>query len=119
MGGDQAENTRTWLGDLDWHWPDGEVVWGGDWNHELHGRMWVGCRPGREAILELLARRGLVCPTALLQTRKGARTIDHVAVPGTWRIDRVELVEVPDRLSDHDIVIVDCDPGPESAHVSP
>lgn len=110
MGGDQAVNTAAWLSELDSAWPEGDVVWGGDFNHELHGRMWVGCRPGRDALLELLERRGLTCPTTMLQTRKGARSIDHIAVPSSWRIGEVRLVEADDRLSDHDAVVVECEP---------
>jgi hypothetical protein len=110
MGGSQSENTTKSLVALDRSWPEGDVVWGGDWNHELHGRLWVGCREGRAAILALLARRRLVCPTTLLQARGGERSIDHIAVPETWRINAVRVVAANARLSDHDAVVVDCQP---------
>ena len=109
MGGPQAERTQEWVDTLDAIWPDGPVVWGGDWNHEMHGRMWVGCREGRDAINALLQRRGLTCHTAKLQTRQGARSIDHIALPSTWTVSRVEIREAVG-LSDHDAVIVECEP---------
>ncbi|MCU1602757.1 MAG: hypothetical protein JWO22_3466 [Frankiales bacterium] len=109
MGGSQAERTLEWVERLDAAWPDGPVVWGGDWNHEMHGRVWVGCREGRDAINGLLERRGLVCRTAMLQTRQGARSIDHIALPATWSVRQVEIREAVG-LSDHDGVIVECEP---------
>jgi hypothetical protein len=110
MGGVQSENTEKWLRELDLSWPGGDVVWGGDWNQELHGRLWVGCREGRAAILALLGRHRLVCPTTLLPARGGERSIDHIAVPETWRVNAVRVVQADGRLSDHDAVVVDCQP---------
>ncbi len=110
MGGSQSENTAKWLVELDRSWPEGNVVWGGDWNHELHGRLWAGCAEGRAAILALLVKHRLVCPTSLLQARGGERSIDHIAVPETWRINAVRVVQADARLSDHDAVVVDCQP---------
>lgn len=87
------------------------VVWGGDWNHELTGRLYAGCRGGRMSILGALNRLGLSAPTHASPHRLvSARSIDHVAVPAFWSVVAVERVSaIVDgvELSDHDAYVVE------------
>ena len=87
------------------------VVWGGDWNHELTGRLFTGSKDGRTSILEALDHLGLSAPTRASPHRlKGARSIDHVALPAFWSVVAVERVSaIADgvELSDHDAYIVE------------
>src|SRR4051794_3964294 len=82
------------------------VVWGGDWNHELTGRLFTGSKDGRTSILGTLDRLGLSAPTDTSPHRlHGACSIDHVAVPAFWTVVAVEHVSaIVDsvELSDHD-----------------
>ena len=90
----------------------GSVVWGGDWNHALAGREYVGSIAGRKAILRLRDELRLQVPTEHLPHAKpGVVSIDHIAVPTDWRVtDRRRIVAFADRkrLSDHDAYVVDC-----------
>ena len=89
------------------------VVWGGDWNHELTGRLYAGSTDGRASIIGALDHLGLSAPTDASPHRlPGARTIDHVAVPAFWTVGSVERVSaVVDgmELSDHDAYVVTTD----------
>jgi hypothetical protein len=88
------------------------VVWGGDWNHALHGREDVGTNDGRRAIGKVLAAIGLQVPTENLpNATPGMLSIDHIAIPTEWHVgDCRRVVAGADgkRLSDHDAYIVDC-----------
>lgn len=90
-----------------------QLVWGGDWNHSLGGPV-VGSRAGREAIMGLVDLLDLQVPTAGLPHRRdGLRSIDHVAVPASWRVrdcSRVPGTASHRTLSDHDLYVVDVDP---------
>lgn len=92
---------------------EGDVVWGGDWNHSLHGRV-LGSGAGRAAVLELVRDLDLQVPTSRLPHRlEGLESIDHVGVPAGWRVlraDRVPATADGKWLSDHDIYTVDVDP---------
>ena len=102
----QARRTVKLVRELDDAWPEGHVVWGGDWNHELQGRLWVGSKEGRAAIADLLERRNMVCPTVGLPARKGDRSIDHIAVPSSWRVTSACVIDCAS-LSDHDAYVVE------------
>ena len=61
------------------------MVWGGDWNHELTGRLFAGSIEGRARILRALDDLGLAAPTDTAPHRiPPARSINHVAVPAFW-----------------------------------
>lgn len=87
------------------------VVWGGDWNHELTGRLYAGSKDGRTSILGALDHLALSAPTNSSPHRlPGARSIDHVAVPDFWTVAAVERVSaIVDgvELSDHDAYVVE------------
>ena len=89
----------------------GSVVWGGDWNHALDGREYVGSIAGRKAILDLRDGLHLQVPTASLpHAMPGLLSIDHIAVPVDWQVTdprRVVATASSKRLSDHDAYIVD------------
>ena len=92
----------------------GSVVWGGDWNHALHGREYAGSVVGRRSILDLVAKLKLRVPTEnLAHAIPGLLSIDHIAVPAEWRFTdcrRVVAVAAGKRLSDHDAYILDARP---------
>lgn len=104
----QASRTATAVADIEKSAP---IVWGGDWNHELAGRLHAGCRDGRTSILGALDRLGLSAPTAASPHRSvGAHSINHVAVPAFWAVASVERASaIVDgvELSDHDAYIVE------------
>ena len=87
------------------------VVWGGDWNHELTGRLYAGSKDGQTSILGALDHLGLSAPTEASPHRlPGALSIDHVAVPAFWTVVAVERVSaIVDgvELSDHDAYVVE------------
>lgn len=91
----------------------GPLVWGGDWNHELTGRLYAGSTEGRESILGGLDHLGLSASTDASPHRlPGARSIDHVAIPAFWTVASVERVSaIVDsvELSDHDAYFVEVD----------
>lgn len=88
------------------------VVWGGDWNHALHGPERAGTTKGRESLGTLISELELKVPTERLpHVKPGLFSIDHIAVPTGWHVaDRRRVVAAADgkRLSDHDAYIVDC-----------
>ena len=71
----------------------GESVWGGDFNHALAGRMQgAGSTVGRHAISQLAdfacnhcSHRG-----SLPHRRPGILSIDHIGVPGAWKVTRCD-----------------------------
>ena len=87
------------------------IVWVGDWNHELTGRLYAGSGDGRTSILGALARLGLSAPTDASPHRVAdAHSINHVAVPAFWAVASVERVSaIVDgvELSDHDAYVVE------------
>lgn len=87
------------------------VVWGGDWNHELRGRLFAGSATGKASILEALDELGVDAPTGALPHRLvGSRSIDHVAIPAFWSVTSVERVSgvvESIELSDHDAYVVE------------
>lgn len=91
--------------------PNGGLCWGGDWNHALSGPRYAGSKAGRETIAHAANRLGLAVATAdLPHALSGLLSIDHIAVPNSWPVlaaQRIAAVDGPDRLSDHDIYVVD------------
>lgn len=87
------------------------IVWGGDWNHELTGRLFAGSIVGRASILRALDELGLAAPTDTTPQRiPPARSIDHVAVPAFWTVtavERVSSIVEGIALSDHDAYVID------------
>lgn len=99
-----AQMTVNAVGDLIQARP---AIWGGDWNHSLAGREYVGSLSGRTAIRSALTELGLQVPTAGLRARNdGQLSIDHIAVPETALVV-AHSVRVPRRLSDHDAYVVE------------
>ena len=112
--GTHAEKTQRFLDRLrESLWPD--WVWGRDWNHGLFGQESAGSMGGRRAFQATIDELGLKVPTAGLPHHLGdLRSIDHLAVPGTWRALSAELVSgvrEQRRLSDHDAYVVQVVPG--------
>jgi hypothetical protein len=107
-GETQAEKTKAAVGAIEGGAPD---VWGGDWNHALTGREYSGALEGRESIEAAFGRLRLVAPTASLPHQiAGLLTIDHVAVPAAWKVERTEQVPAHVSgawISDHDAYVVD------------
>ena len=98
-------------------WPSAPVVWGGDWNHELSGRISAGSKIGREAILRVVEERGLQVPTVVLGSEHGFGSVNHIAVPDDWKVlsaERHVASSGGKRLSDHDAYVVEIEdrPGP-------
>lgn len=86
------------------------LVWGGDWNHALHGREYAGSTGGRTALLKAVAELGLMVPTRDLPHRlEGLLTIDHIAVGQAESVRGVDR-HVPfvdgRHLSDHDAYVL-------------
>jgi hypothetical protein len=93
--------------------PD-RLVWGGDWNHALAGREYTGSVAGRTSVLAALEALELQVPTHELPHRlDGLLSIDHIAVPASWRVEdayRVVASDAERRLSDHDAYVVSATP---------
>lgn len=86
------------------------TVWGGDWNHALEGREHAGSKAGREHLLKALAELGLHAATTDAPHQiEGLLSIDHIAVPATWRtrIEHHSALLNEGRLSDHDAYVVE------------
>lgn len=92
--------------------PDG--VWGGDRNHALLGQESAGSMGGRRAVQATVDQLGLQVPTTALTHHLGElRSIDHIAVPGSWQVassERVSAVSRERRLSDHDAYVTEVVP---------
>jgi hypothetical protein len=90
------------------------LVWGGDWNHALTGREYTGSVAGRASVLAALEALELQVPTRELPHRvAGLLSIDHIAVPASWRVDDaygIVAADADQRLSDHDAYVVSVTP---------
>jgi hypothetical protein len=90
-----------------------DLVWGGDWNQTLHGK--ITTKPGRRALSGLIAALGVKVPTAQLAHTDGGAycSIDHIAVPNSWNVTACgRLVARGDddkRLSDHDAYVIEAE----------
>lgn len=108
LGPDQASRTAAAVADIEAAKP---AIRGGDWNHELAGRIHSGSAAGRARILTALDNLGLDVATARAPHRlPGATSIDHIAVPAFWSVnsvDRVSAVVGAVELSDHGAYVVD------------
>ncbi len=85
-------------------------IWGGDWNHALHGREYAGSKAGRERLLAVLAELGLHAATADAPHQiQGLLSIDHIAIPAPWstRVEHHSALLADGRLSDHDAYVVE------------
>lgn len=106
-GGDTAARTISAVTAIQRSAP---VVWGGDWNHELSGRLYAGSVAGRARIRQALDTLGLAAATATAPHRlPGATSIDHIAVPAFWNVtavDRVSGIVDGCALSDHDAYVI-------------
>ena len=105
--GSTAEKTARAVGQLMDSLPSEDLVWGGDWNHAMTGREYVGSVSGRAAIQDALTDRRLQLATQHAPHRiRGLHTIDHIAVPQTASVLGTHRVVGEDdrgnRLSDHD-----------------
>ena len=108
--GNHGERTRHVLGQLTVTLGQGALVWGGDWNHALSGAERAGSKAGRAHLLALVGGRSLHVPTGDLPHRvAGLLSIDHVAIPSSWRATARRISAEVDgaRLSDHDAYVVD------------
>jgi hypothetical protein len=108
-GDSQGERTRGAVEAIALWWSSGTVVWGGDWNHELSGPISAGSKIGQEAILGLVRERGLQVPTSVLGSEHGSASVNHIAVPDSWKVMSVERHVASSggkRLSDHDAYVV-------------
>ena len=87
------------------------LVWGGDWNHALHGPERAGSEAGRAALQLLVDELDLTVATAALSHRiPGLFSIDHIATPTSHPADtalRVQAAQGERRLSDHDLYRID------------
>jgi hypothetical protein len=108
VGADQASRTTAAVTAIEAANP---VIWGGDWNHELAGRIYAGSVDGRARILQALDILGLDVATARAPHRlPEATSIAHVGVPVFWSVDSLERVSAVVggiELSDHDAYVVD------------
>jgi len=105
--GSTAEKTVRAVAQLMRSLPPGDLVWGGDWNHAMIGREYVGSLPGRAAIDHELTERRLQLATRHSPHRiPGLLSIDHIAVPRVARVLASRRTVAEDhggrRLSDHD-----------------
>ncbi|MFQ6172694.1 endonuclease/exonuclease/phosphatase family protein [Oryzobacter sp. R7] len=111
QGGTTAEKTAAVTRRLADSLPRGATVWGGDWNHALHGPERAGSLEGREHLREAVEKLDLRVVTAECPHRvAGLSTIDHVAVPAGTSVRTVRRVEMKAsrrHLTDHDAYVVD------------
>lgn len=109
QGAKTAAAVTSLLGDL----PRTNLVWGGDWNHELVGPLRTGSTEGRAHILSALRDLNLIAHTTELPAQKRKFTvcnsIDHIAVPAEWQVHLAFHVEAVG-LSDHDAYVVEVQP---------
>jgi hypothetical protein len=106
VDGSTAEKAAAAVADIVSCLPD-QVVWGGDWNHPLEGSD-RGYYRGRKITLAAANRLSLQIPTARLPGRHPpSKSIDHIAVPDSWRVRSSEHHVVRASLSDHDMYVVD------------
>jgi len=97
-----------------------DVIWGGGFNHALHGREQIGTLHGRKGVTALIAELGLQTPTSELPHRiAGIFSTDHVAVPERWGISGASRLVAESggrRLTDADAYVVDCAPALAATH---
>ncbi|MCM3515476.1 endonuclease/exonuclease/phosphatase family protein [Nocardioides sp. P86] len=106
-GANTTERTIDTVGAIRQAAPD---IWGGDWNHALHGREFAGSKAGRDHLLTALAELGLHAATTDAPHQiEGLRSIDHIAIPATWstRVEHHSALLDEGRLSDHDAYVVE------------
>ncbi len=86
------------------------LVWGGDWNQNLDGDWeYVGSSGGRAEIERAVEKWDLQVLTASLPHRRaGNHTIDHIAVPRTWKHGKATRLDATS-LSDHDAYIIEAE----------
>ena len=93
---------------------EGDVIWGGGFNHALHGAEHTGTLKGRKGISVLLGELELQTPTAQLpHSIAGNFATDHIAVPAGWEIGDASRVAAGigrQRLTENDAYVVDCEP---------
>jgi hypothetical protein len=88
-----------------------DVIWGGDWNQPLTGRLSGFTRAAQASLSEALNAMGLQVPTATLPGRNAAQaSIDHIAIPATWHVPEAGSVQVTAALSDHNVYFVETEP---------
>jgi len=108
VGSTTAERTTAAVAAIELAAP---VVWGGDWNHALSGREWVGSVAGRRSVLESVERLDLQVPTASSPHQMDdLLSIDHIAVPKSWAVSstqRHRALVGEGRISDHDAYVVE------------
>ena len=106
-----AEKTEATLNELLDKLPKDKLIWGGDWNHSLSGREYVGSLIGREHVLKTVDLLRLQVPTEKLPHRISTLlAIDHIAVPRIVSVidkSRVEAVADGERMSDHEAYVVE------------
>ena len=87
------------------------TVWGGDWNNALEGPYTGASKGARLLLHKEVQRHELQVPTKVLPHRLlGLRSIDQIAVPGSWTVETVRRVQGlfdDSPLSDHDMYIID------------
>jgi hypothetical protein len=92
---------------------NGDLVWGGDWNHAFHAAEVAGTQAGRETLTHLIRDLRLHVPTSRMAHTDSARfSIDHIGVPDRWRVhsaSRIVATSQGRRLSDHDAYVIDVD----------
>ena len=108
VGSTIGEMTKATIEPLSNALPKSNLVWGGDWNHSLKGRV-VGSKVGRDHILAAIESFNLQVPTADLPHQNNEyRSIDHIAVPCGWKVKSACRI-LADGLSDHDAYVVEVD----------
>jgi hypothetical protein len=106
VGDTIGEMTKAAIESLSNEFPKSDLVWGGDWNHSLQGRV-VGSIVGRDHILAAIKSFSLQVPTTGLLCQKDKhQTIDHIAVPSGWRVKSAARV-MAEGLSDHDAYVIE------------
>jgi hypothetical protein len=110
--GTSTEKTSKALDQILGSLPPSGLVWGGDWNHAMHGREYTGSIGGRTAIRAAVADLRLTLPTADAPHRiPDLLSIDHIAVPADATIHSTTRIIAQNsgasRLSDHDAYAVD------------
>ncbi len=90
---------------------DDVVIWGGDFNQSLTGRV-LGSRAGRSALLAAFDDLALDPPTANARHLiDGALSIDHLAVSSDWTeassVTVITREDDPRQASDHALYLID------------
>lgn len=106
-GSGHADQTGRVLAALLDNLPNSDLVWGGDWNHALSGMEEGGTKGGRAHVISAVEKLGLQVPTAALpHWIDGHLSIDHIAVPRTWKVVSADR-RITKGLSDHDCYVVE------------